>query len=78
MDASYYKGIKCKAKPHPLNSERKKSPLTGIADIDINQGIFFPQTIRDWNALSESVISSAEVADDCVATFTFSLLRARD
>ena len=61
-----YKGIKYEARPHPLNSERKKSPLNGIADTDINRGSFSPQTIRDWNALSESVISSAQVADDCV------------
>ena len=38
-----------------------------IAGTDIYKGSFLPQTIRDWNALSESVISSAEVADDCVA-----------
>ena len=33
----------------------------------------FPQ----WSALPESVIISAEVADDCVAKLT-SLMRARD
>ena len=38
---------------------------------------FFPQTIRDWNALPDSLISSAEDAEDCVAKFT-SLVRARD
>ena len=37
----------------------------------------FPQTIRDWNALPDSLISSAENAEDCVAKFT-SLVRARD
>ena len=31
----------------------------------------------DWNASPESVISSAEIADDCVTKFT-SLIRARD
>ena len=36
-----------------------------------------PQTIRDWNALPDSLISSAEDAEDCVAKFT-SLVRARD
>ena len=40
-------------------------------------GSFFPQTIRDWNALPDSLISSAEDAEDCVAKFT-SLVRARD
>ena len=37
----------------------------------------FPQTIKDWNALPDSLISSAEDAEDCVAKFT-SLVRARD
>ena len=41
------------------------------------KGSFFPQTIRDWNALPDSLISSAEDAEDCVAKFT-SLVRARD
>ena len=27
---------------------------------------FFPQTIRDWNDLPDSLISSAEFPDDCV------------
>ena len=36
-----------------------------------------PQTVRDWNALPDSLISSAEDAEDCVAKFT-SLVRARD
>ena len=36
-----------------------------------------PQAIRDWNALPDSLISSAEDAEDCVAKFT-SLVRARD
>ena len=38
---------------------------------------FFPQTIRDWNELPDSLISSAELSDDCVSKFT-SLVRARD
>ena len=28
---------------------------------------FFPQTIRDWNDLPDSLISSAEMSDDCVS-----------
>ena len=36
-----------------------------------------PQTIRDWIALSDSLISSAVGAEDGVAKFT-SLVRARD
>ena len=39
--------------------------------------VFFPQTIRDWNALPDSLISSAEDAEDCVFKFIF-LVRARD
>ena len=35
----------------------------------------FPQTIRDWNALPDSLISSAKGAEDGVAKFT-SLVRA--
>ena len=37
----------------------------------------FPQIIRDWNDLSDSLISSAEMSDDCVSKFA-SLVRARD
>ena len=36
-----------------------------------------PQTIRDWNYLPDSLISAAELSDNCVSKFT-SLLRARD
>ena len=50
---------------------------TPIANTDVYKGNFFPQTIRDWNALPDSLISSAEDAEDCVAKFT-SLVRARD
>ena len=38
---------------------------------------FSPETIMDWNVLPDSLISSAEVAEGCVAKFT-SLVRARD
>ena len=38
---------------------------------------FFPQTIRDWNDLPDSLISSAEMSDDCVSKFA-SLVRSRD
>ena len=50
---------------------------TPIANTDVYKGSFFHQTIRDWNALPDSLISSAEDAEDCVAKFT-SLVRARD
>ena len=48
-----------------------------IANIDIYKCNFYPQTIRDWNALPDSLISSAEGAEDGIAKFT-SLVRARD
>ena len=38
---------------------------------------FFPQTIRDWNDLPDSLISSAEMSDDCVSKFA-TLVRSRD
>ena len=38
---------------------------------------FFPQTIMDWNDLPKSLISSAELSDDCISKFN-SLVRARD
>ena len=50
---------------------------TPAARTDIYKGSFFPQTIRDWNALPDSIITSAEGAEDGVARFT-SLVRSRD
>ena len=50
---------------------------TPIASTDIYKGSFFPQTIRDWKALPDSLISSAEDAEDSDSKFT-SLVRARD
>ena len=47
------------------------------ARTNANLHSFFPQTIRDWNELPDSLISSAELSDDCVSKFT-SLVRARD
>ena len=49
----------------------------GVSPVNYPKGSLFPQTIRDWNALPDSLISSAEDAEDCVAKFT-SLVRARD
>ena len=47
------------------------------ARTDIYKYSFFPDTIRDWNALPESIISSAESSEDPVTRFT-SLVRSRD
>ena len=47
------------------------------ASKDVYKYSFFPQTIRDWNDLPESLISSSELSDDSGSKFT-SLVRARD
>ena len=81
-----YKGLKSKAsvptddlilKTRRCRNQHSMAFQTPIANTDVYKGIFFPQTIRDWNALPDSLISSAEDAEDCVAKFTF-LVRARD
>ena len=48
-----------------------------IANTNISKCSFFPQTIRDWNALPDSLISSVEGAEDGVAKF-ISLVKARN
>ena len=81
-----YKGLKGKAsvptddlipKTRCCRNQHSMAFQTPIANTDVYKGSFFPQTIRDWNALPDSLISSAEDAEDCVAKFT-SLVRARD
>ena len=58
-----------------------ETPLFGIstpfANTDIYKCSFFPQTIRDWNSLTDTLLSAAEGTEDSVAKFT-SLVRARD
>ena len=44
---------------------------------NIYKSSFFPQTIRGWNPLTDSLISASECAEDSVTKFT-SLVRARD
>ena len=46
-----------------------------LAETDIYKSSFFPQTIRDWNTSTDSLISASECAEDSVTTFT-SLVRA--
>ena len=48
-----------------------------MAGTDICKSSFFPQTIRDWNSLTDSLISASERAVDSVTKFT-SLVRARN
>ena len=50
---------------------------TSSANTDIYKCIFFRQTIRDWNSLTDTLLSAAEGAEDSVAKFT-SLVRAWD
>ena len=47
------------------------------ASKDAHKKSFSPQNTRDWNYLPDSLISPAELLDNCVSKFT-SLLRARD
>ena len=74
-----YKGLKGKAsvptddlipKTRRCRNQHSMAFQTSIANTDVYKGSFFPQTIRDWNALLDSLISSAEDAEDCVAKFT--------
>ena len=50
---------------------------TPFANTDIYKCSFFPQTIRYWDSLTDTLLSAAEGAEDPVAKFT-SLVRARD
>ena len=50
---------------------------TPFANTDIYKSSFFPQTIRDWNSLTDSLLSAFEGAEDPAAKFT-SLVRTRD
>ena len=81
-----YKGLKDKAsvptddlipKTRRAINHYSMAFQTPIANADVYKGSFFSQTIREWNALPDSLISSAEDAEDCVAKFT-SLVRTRD
>ena len=44
--------------------------LTAAARTNIYKGSFFPRTTRDWNVLPDSIIISAESAEDGVTRFT--------
>ena len=68
-----YKGLKGKAsvptddlipKTRRCKNQHSMAFQTPIANTDVYKGSFFPQTIRDWNALPDSLISSAEDAED--------------
>ena len=67
-----YNGLKGKAsiptddlipKTRCCRNQHSMAFQTPIANTDVYKGSFFPQTIRDWNALPDYLISSAEDAD---------------
>ena len=81
-----YRGLKGKARiptddliPKNRRCRNQHSMVFQIpsASKDAYKKGLFPQTIGDWNALPDSLISSAELSDDCISKFT-SLVRARD
>ena len=81
-----YKGLKGAASiptndlVPPIRHVRNHHSLafqTPFANTDIYKCSFFPQTIRDWNSLTDTFLSAAEGAEGSVAKFT-SLVRARD
>ena len=69
-----YKGLKSAAsKPTndlvpPIWHVRNHHSLafqTPFANTGIYKSSFFPQTIRDWNSLSDYLLSAAEGSEDC-------------
>ena len=81
-----YKGLKGKAriptddlipKTRRCRNSHSKAFQLPSASIEAYKCSFFPQTIRDWNDLPDSLFSTAEMSDDCVSKFA-SLVRSRD
>ena len=80
-----YKGLKGKAriptddpKTRRCRNSHSKAFQLPSASIEAYKCSFFPQTIRDWNDLPDSLFSTAEMSDDnCVSKFA-SLMRSRD
>ena len=84
--ANVYRSRKCRPRTGRVakvyrsitgKSRKDQIPQIPTASLDAYKCSFFPQTIRDWNDLPDSLISSAEMSDDCVSKFS-SLVRARD
>ena len=79
-----YKGLKGKARipaddlipktRRCRNSHSKACQLPSASIIEAYKCSFFPQTIRDWNDLPDSLFSTAEMSDDCVSKFTSLML----
>ena len=81
-----YKGLKGKARIPtddliPKNKRCRNQHSLAFqkpsASKEAYKSSLFPQTIRDWNDLPDSLISSAEMSDDCVSKFA-SLVHSRD
>ena len=82
----FYKGLKSQAN---IPVDELKTPLrhtrnhhsepfqVPYARTDAYRHSFFPETIRDWNTLPASTVSSAECSEDCIRRFT-SLMRSRE
>ena len=82
----FYKGLKGQASiplddlKTPLRRARNHHSIPFQAPYARTEGYkqsFFYETIRDWNALPASAISSAECFEDCISRFT-SLMRSRN
>ena len=82
-----FKGLKGRASipcddfQPPNRRSRNQHPLAfqvPYARTDIYKYSFFPDNIRDWNALPAAIISSAESSEDPVAARFTSLVRSRD
>ena len=74
-----FKGLKgrasipCNDLQPPNRRSRNQHPMAfqvSYARTDIYKYSFFPDTIRHWNVLPESIISSDESSEDPVARFT--------
>ena len=81
-----YKGLKGKARittndliPKTMRCRNSYCMVFQLPSASIEAYIcsYFPQTIRDWNDLPDSLFSTAEMPDDCVSNFA-SLVRSRD
>ena len=81
-----YKGLKGKARiptddliPKNRHCRNQHSLAFQIpsASKEAYKSSFFSQTIRDWNDLPDSLISSAEMSDECVSKLA-SLVRSMD
>ena len=82
----FYKGLKGKSnipiqQLQPLGRGGRKNHSMAFripyANTDVYKYSFFPNTIREWNALPTSLITAAESANDNVKAFK-TLIRGED